>query len=205
MEEHELPVFPDERGERRAVGGGGLHVRQRVETVERPAYGVERLIAGVVLEPAQYAAVGAFGVVERENRAAERHRDVRRGGDRNAVARQGKRVARDAVARVRFGRDLRAGGVRDGDRTVHFLHAVARESGGGREAALDCRHIRERKTRLGDLRVRERDAVDIYRLTRERRDLYGGAAEVARALRTARYRRPARDACRSRDRCPAFR
>lgn len=52
-------------------------------------------------------------------------------------------------------------------------------AGGGREAALDCRHIRERKTRLGDLRVRERDAVDIYRLTRERRDLYGGAAEIA--------------------------
>lgn len=34
MEEHELPVFPDERGERRTVGGGGLHVRQRVETVD---------------------------------------------------------------------------------------------------------------------------------------------------------------------------
>ena len=77
------PFFPTS-GESAVPSAAVLHVRQRVETVERPAYGVERLIAGVVLEPAQYAAVGAFGVVERENRAAERHRDVRRGGDRNA-------------------------------------------------------------------------------------------------------------------------
>ena len=38
------------------------------------------------------------------------------------------------------------------------------------------------KTRLGDLRVRERDAVDIYRFARERRDLYGGLRRLPSAF-----------------------
>ena len=120
--------FSRRAGEHRAVGGGGLHVRQRVETVERPAYGVERLIAGVVLEPVQYAAVGAFGVVERENRAAERYRNVRGGGDRNAVARQGKRVARRRRPRPLSG-DLPPEASVTVIEPYIFFHAVARERG----------------------------------------------------------------------------